>query len=575
MCGMSQQSVTAVRYTKRAWFTVSMSIVRSHEAGGDLEAMKVVASFDDLLEEIGGFGKYQIVATLLLCIPANLVNAWTFFNLVFMLYTPEHHCQRWNVANASSLGERLNGSKEQCDLEGTIVDGQELHCEKWTYDKRYFEQTLATQWDLICDRDSLSKHVMAIFSFAGLIGLAVMSVVQDKIGRKAAFFISLTLTMIGSGFSLLAPTFGAFVAIRTIQQTQVVASYNIPFVWALEFVGPEKRTLVNFFMVLFYAVSTVSVGLVAYACRTWVELGLVTSVPFLLVYAYIFLVDESPRWLLSAGKVEEAAKVLEKMARWNRKEVKREWLRHQLKLLGQSSEEEEEVSCGGMGQLFRPYHLRMKLILLTVAWIANASVYNTVAFNAAKLGNLYVAYIIQAAVEAPACIFNVLLSNRIGRLPLTILAMYFSATFSLMCVPAYVEGWDEWFVAIFAALAKFGICISWNVLYQATGEMYPTAVRATGGAFSNVIGDAFIGVMPYILQSSAAGEWLPMCILGILTFIGACCVCVLPETMDRPMPQTVEEAERISKVELANVKIHMRNLVGPCYKKTDNDNDRL
>lgn len=54
--------------------------------------------------------------------------------------------------------------------------------------------------------------------------------------------------------------------------------------------------------------------------RDWFILSLVTSVPFLLYFFYIFIMPESPRWLLAKGKLEDALKVLETMARVNGKE---------------------------------------------------------------------------------------------------------------------------------------------------------------------------------------------------------------------------------------------------------------
>lgn len=54
--------------------------------------------------------------------------------------------------------------------------------------------------------------------------------------------------------------------------------------------------------------------------RDWFILSLVTSVPFLLYFFYILIMPESPRWLLAKGKLEDALKVLETMARVNGKE---------------------------------------------------------------------------------------------------------------------------------------------------------------------------------------------------------------------------------------------------------------
>lgn len=61
-------------------------------------------------------------------------------------------------------------------------------------------------------------------------------------------------------------------------------------------------------------------ALVTTLVKDWVELSLVTSVPFLLYFFYILIMPESPRWLLAKGKLEDALKILETMARVNGKE---------------------------------------------------------------------------------------------------------------------------------------------------------------------------------------------------------------------------------------------------------------
>lgn len=60
---------------------------------------------------------------------------------------------------------------------------------------------------------------------------------------------------------------------------------------------------------------------VTYLIRDWVQMCLYTSTPFLLYFLYILVMPESPRWLLAKGKLEEALKVLEVMARVNNKSL--------------------------------------------------------------------------------------------------------------------------------------------------------------------------------------------------------------------------------------------------------------
>lgn len=60
-------------------------------------------------------------------------------------------------------------------------------------------------------------------------------------------------------------------------------------------------------------------ALVTLFINDWFKLSLYTSVPFLSYFLYILVMPESPRWLLAKGKLEEALKVLQTMARVNEK----------------------------------------------------------------------------------------------------------------------------------------------------------------------------------------------------------------------------------------------------------------
>lgn len=58
-------------------------------------------------------------------------------------------------------------------------------------------------------------------------------------------------------------------------------------------------------------------SVVTYLERDWVKLSYYTSVPFYSYFIYLFIMPESPRWLLMRGRLEEALKILENMAQVN------------------------------------------------------------------------------------------------------------------------------------------------------------------------------------------------------------------------------------------------------------------
>ena len=90
---------------------------------------------------------------------------------------------------------------------------------------------------------------------------------------------------------------------------------------ALEMMGPAYRTFSGMMICLFFAVALMILAGLAYIFNSWFDLALVTSVPFVALFSYWFFIPESPRWLLSYGRIDEAEEVIQNMAKWNRKEI--------------------------------------------------------------------------------------------------------------------------------------------------------------------------------------------------------------------------------------------------------------
>lgn len=209
--------------------------------------------------------------------------------------------------------------------------------------QRFGKLILHFQFNLVCDRDIFPTIGLAALNTGGPIGVYLFGIINDRLGRRIAYFTCLATLLVGSFITAISPSFAVWAFSRAIVGLTIPAVYQIPFIIgksltiqydyqfinccnyfltiALELVGPGYRSFVTVMTCTFYTFGIMMLAGVSYLIRDWVELSLYTSVPFLLYFLYILIMPESPRWLLARGKLEEALKVLEVMARVNKKQL--------------------------------------------------------------------------------------------------------------------------------------------------------------------------------------------------------------------------------------------------------------
>lgn len=96
---------------------------------------------------------------------------------------------------------------------------------------------------------------------------------------------------------------------------------------------------------------------------------------------------ESPRWLLAVGKTQEVYTVLEKAARFNNRQLPKNFDR----LLQQQVIEEECGENVTVLDLFKTSQMRRKTLSLFLIWFSVYLVYYGLVLNLANIGgNLYV-----------------------------------------------------------------------------------------------------------------------------------------------------------------------------------------
>ncbi|EDX05651.1 GD21684 [Drosophila simulans] len=445
---------------------------------------------DDLLPTIGEFGKYQKLLVFGICLPACIPCGFCAFNQLFMADTPDDYWCR--------IPELLDMPLEQ--------------------------------------RKSLS------------IPKELFGLLNDRGGRRLSYFVCLATLLAGSLMTSLSKDFWTWAGSRVIVGLTIPAVYQIPFIISLELVGENYRSFVTVMTCTFYTSGIMLLSGVTYLERDWVRLSYITSLPFYAYFLYMFVMPESPRWLLMRGRLEEALKILERMAKVNGREFPEAV---HLKLEAQIrrdklKKQKKKMANVGLADLCRTPNMRLKTILITLSWFANETVYLGLSYYGPALGtNQYVSFFLSAVVELPSYLCCWYFMDTWGRRWPLSLSMILGGVACVITVMLPDDAVDE--TLVLYLVSKALLSASFLIIYPFAGELYPTQVRGIGiGASSYIGGLGLIGI-PFITYLGKDNLKLPLVIMGFLSMLGGMTGLRLPETLHHRLPQTIEEGEEFGK----------------------------
>ncbi|XP_020285318.1 organic cation transporter 1-like isoform X2 [Pseudomyrmex gracilis] len=579
--------------------------------------------FDEVLVHVGEKGRYQNIMYYLLCIPATLPAAFLAFSQVFVSASPEHWCRIPELDNLTDLmsleerkalslpyekkpdGRRIYSKCEMYDVNYTEIieewlrrasqynvtdddvdpstiastsfyppprklpsppvsnpDWPVIDCQYgWNYDNRDYDSTLVTELDLVCANSWWPSTSTTFFYVGSLFGNVVFGWIADKWGRRTAFFAILFLEVIFSIATSFSPNYVIYTALRTVNGLFFPAIYQIPFILALELMGPRYRTFAGMVICMFFATAMSLLALLGYLLRHWYTLSLATSVPFVVLFSYYWIIPESPRWLLSKNRIDEAEVIVQHMAKVNGKTVPSNFLRKmEVEILkrqgiscnGRNSNEGTNVDVEGENRspplsatpmdLIRNPNIRKKFFILAFDWVANAVVYNGLSYNTTNLGvSDYLAFFIGGIVEIPSYFLTWYAMDRLGRRWVLCVTMMLGGIACVSCM--FVPEDAVWVTVSLAMIGKFGIAASFAVFYVFVGELLPTVLRSQAMGIASFIAGIGLLTFPYIVHLAVYSRVLPLIVMGSLSVAGAITSVFLPETLNIHLPQTIEEGE--------------------------------
>ena len=193
---------------------------------------------------------------------------------------------------------------------------------------------------------------------------------------------------------------------------------------------------------------------------------------------------ESPRWLLTRRRTEEAAVVLAKIAQWNSKPVPD---RSTVDFLQNNVIKENAAAVQGFEGLKEVWNsriLRNQLAILSWVKVACAIVYYGLSFSAKSLsGNAHLNIVYMALLDLIATCLVPFCCNWVGRKKSIVVSMIFSAVCLLFAL--ILSAWSGLpakmvvLVTVSALAGRFGVAFCFGSLRLVTLELFPTTLRSS------------------------------------------------------------------------------------------------
>ncbi|CAJ0581436.1 unnamed protein product, partial [Mesorhabditis spiculigera] len=561
--------------------------------------------FEGVLNIIGGCSWWQIWVYVLISMQ-QIPHAMFNLNVVYMMYNPEHWCQvpgfhnvtdagyLWNLEDAmnttivfprTSFSQRdSNLYHDQCHyfargqqrfealrkmpLEEAIkaVDGEPAvmtKCTGWEYKKDVMEETIVTDWNLVCDDNMKRGHAHLFYSFGYLVGCLLGGFASDSFGRKPTVIGFGVLSSMFGVFLPFTTYFPMFLFIRFLSAVCNEAADLAAYILCMEITGVKYRSMIGSLLQAPWAVGYALLALLAYFCKSWKTIQAIAAALHFVAVLLICTIPESPRWLIVSNRVAEAEEVIRKACRnppfpFNLCRANQGSLPSDLELVRHRETSKWVRAQNGkvnLWHLFKIRELRFRSIIVCIVFMATALVYYGLVIALSDQsapgrvlfsGNFFLNNAIAGAVELPTLISCVYLM-KFGRKRAQMITLVCAGLCLIIALLA-VQGKVYMVALLFMMMGKICVQGAFNILYIFTSELYPTVVRNSAVGFSSMIARFGAGVSSYIaMLSDVTLPIVPMMIFAVFSLVAGMLVMLLPETNGLPLPETIEDAVTLLK----------------------------
>uniref|UniRef100_A0A8C9XFM8 Solute carrier family 22 member 5 n=1 Tax=Sander lucioperca TaxID=283035 RepID=A0A8C9XFM8_SANLU len=517
-----------------------------------------MGDYDEDTAFLGQTGPYFWTTFFLL----NTVFVSTGFNglyIVFVGATPEHHClipdvnltEEWTKAIIPFTivdGEEVNSqcSRYRLDVvrnlsaEGYIPGRnvnltnleQEGCLDGWNYSKEIYQSNIVTEWDLVCDDQWKVPFASSTLFVGYLFGSLISGYLSDRFGRKKVVFISLGAQCVSVLLQSFSRSWKMFCIMFLFVGASQISIYISAFVLGTEVLSKTMRVLFTTLgAFLFYCIGYMTLPWIAYGIREWRTLLAVLSATAVVYIPLWWFIPESPRWLITQGRVEEAEAIVRDAARKNKVEAPT--------VIFKESEQETGQKMYNVNLNVMTFtYIIIQIVFFSFLRMAINIGYFGLSLNTSNLsGDPFMNCFLSATTEVPAYVVSTWLLRKCPRRAL--LSSFLAIGGGVLLLIQFIPDTLQYVALALEMTGKFGFTMAFSIVYIYTAEIYPTVLRNVGMGMCSSAARIGSITAPYVIYLGTYNKVLPYILMGSLTIASSVVNFFLPETFNRDLPETI------------------------------------
>uniref|UniRef100_A0A8C6TLI3 Solute carrier family 22 member 5 n=1 Tax=Neogobius melanostomus TaxID=47308 RepID=A0A8C6TLI3_9GOBI len=513
----------------------------------------------------------------------NTVFISTGFNglyIVFIGSAPEHHCLVPDANLTAGWGDAaipvrvVDGEavRSQCSryrldvlrnlsalgyVPGRDVNlsglSQEPCLDGWTYSKAIYQSTIVTEWDLVCDNQWKVPFASSTLFVGYLLGSLISGQLSDRFGRKKVLFVSLAAQCMAVLLQSFSHSWRMFCVMFLFIGASQISLYISAFV-----LGKDSRSFIDHACdllhagaFLFYCIGYMTLPWIAYAIREWRTLLAVLAATSVVYIPLWWFIPESPRWLVTQGRSDEAEQIVRDAARRNGVEAPA--------VIFKEAEVLSETKKYTMLDVLRSRNIRCITLMCLVLWMAINIGYFGLSLNTSNLsGDPFMNCFLSAISEVPAYVVSAWLLKKCPRRRL--LSIFLLIGGGVLLLIQFIPETLQSVALALEMTGKFGFTMAFGTVYIYTAELYPTVIRNVGMGMCSSAARVGSITAPYVIYLGTYNKILPYIVMGSLTMVSCVVNLFLPETLNKDLPETIDQMQHSRKMLPPPKKSHHNNL---------------